>query len=179
MEVVIKNTQRRIKIHQRRLERFLKKAAAQLSPKSDNIQVTAEPGMPQKRSGSVTSLLRGLLPVAEISVLLVNDSRMRLLNRSYRNVDKTTDVLSFPLFVLPCEVGVSGEGEPVALGDIVVNLHQAERQSRARGVTLYREVEWLLLHGLLHLIGYDHEAGGRRERTMRALEQEILKVLCR
>ncbi len=93
-----------------------------------------------------------------LSVLLCGDSRMRALNRAWRATDLPTDVLSFP------------SGEKQFLGDIVIDVPYAARQARRRGHTLRREVQILLAHGLLHLLGYDHEKDGgtmfRRQRQI-------------
>ena len=93
-----------------------------------------------------------------LSVLLCGDSRMRALNRAWRATDLPTDVLSFP------------SGEKQFLGDIVIDVPYAAGQARRRGHTLRREVQILLAHGLLHLLGYDHEKDGgtmfRRQRQI-------------
>jgi probable rRNA maturation factor len=80
-----------------------------------------------------------------ISILLCGDARMRTLNREWRGLDIPTDVLSFP------------SGEPGFLGDVVIDVPYAARQARRRGHAVSREVRILLAHGLLHLLGYDHE----------------------
>lgn len=82
---------------------------------------------------------------AALSLLLCGDGRMRTLNRSWRRRDRPTDVLSFP----------AGDGD--FLGDVVIDVPYAGRQARGRGHDLRREVQILLTHGLLHLLGYDHE----------------------
>jgi probable rRNA maturation factor len=111
---------------------------------------------------------------AEVSVLLVGDRAMRSLNRVYRDKDRTTDVLSFAL-----REGAFGSVQRHVLGDIVVSLPAAARQAREAGGTLQKEVDRLLVHGLLHLLGYDHERGEARARTMRAAERRLLGVLQR
>lgn len=80
-----------------------------------------------------------------LSILLCGDARMRSLNREWRGMDLPTDVLSF------------SSGERDFLGDLVIDVPYAARQARRRGHTLAREVQILLAHGLLHLLGYDHE----------------------
>jgi len=81
----------------------------------------------------------------EVSVLFCGDRRMRSLNRRYRRIDRSTDVLAFP----------ADAGD--TLGDIVVSIPYAARQARRRGEPVSREVDRLLVHGFLHLLGYDHE----------------------
>nr|WP_237700111.1 rRNA maturation RNase YbeY [Alicyclobacillus acidocaldarius] len=108
----------------------------------------------------------------EVSVLFVDDDAIHELNRAYRQVDRPTDVLSFPM----------NEGEALAdpdevepmLGDIVVSVDRAREQAEAYGHSLEREMAFLLVHGFLHLNGYDHEdeAG---EREMFGLQEEILQ----
>lgn len=101
---------------------------------------------------------------------MVNDPAMRRLNRTYRGKDRTTDVLSFP------QMSYGNEPQPsTLLGDIVISLPQARRQAREYGVSLYEEVSRLLVHGLLHLLGYDHEQSRYQARVMSALEEELLR----
>jgi probable rRNA maturation factor len=114
----------------------------------------------------------------ELTLTIVPDGRMRALNREHRGVDSVTDVLSFPLtepggagFVLP-------PSEPTHLGDVVVALEQARRQAAEYGHGFERELAYLTAHGILHLLGYDHERADDKER-MRAREEEILADLAR
>lgn len=91
---------------------------------------------------------------AELSVLLTNDAQIRALNLAHRNKDKSTDVLSFPL-----DEGGGADGAVSGtriLGDVVISLDTAARQARGRKRELLPEVRFLLAHGLLHLLGYDH-----------------------
>ncbi len=96
---------------------------------------------------------------------------MQRLNRQYRGLDKTTDVLSFPL----CETGLPGPGE--ALGDIVISIPRAEAQAQAYGVSFRNELLRLLLHGLLHLVGYDHEKNSYQKQRMQRKEKELIDAL--
>jgi len=101
------------------------------------------------------------LESAELSILLCDDATIHALNRDHRRKDKPTDVLAFAL----------REGKPVpgskALGDVVISLDTAARQAEELGRTLWDEVTWLLAHGLLHLLGYDHRTVAE-ERRMNA-----------
>ncbi len=99
---------------------------------------------------------------------------MRSLNRRYRGIDRTTDVLSFSF-----HEGSFGDLRQEALGDIVISVPQAERQAREAGHPFVREIEILLIHGLLHLLGYDHERSPSEARRMRRKEQQFLKRLTR
>jgi probable rRNA maturation factor len=84
---------------------------------------------------------------ASVCVLLTDDEEMRELNRQYRKIDESTDVLSFP----------AGEFPGAPLGDIAISVPYAERQAQARGVSLEQEIGFLAIHGGLHLLGYDDE----------------------
>jgi probable rRNA maturation factor len=114
------------------------------------------------------------LKKAELGILVVNDKRMKMLNHRYRSLARTTDVLSFPLYEGIKEIP---SGREYLLGDIVINLHAAERQAAGYGFTLRDEVRRLLIHGFLHLVGYDHEKNPHQERRMRAKERELRYAL--
>jgi probable rRNA maturation factor len=108
---------------------------------------------------------------AELSILLADDALVRELNRTYRDTDAATDVLSFAQaegddFARP-------EGAPRHLGDVVISLDTARRQAVDYTQSLHDEVSHLLVHGILHLLGYDHEHPDD-ERQMRAREDVIL-----
>jgi rRNA maturation RNase YbeY len=107
---------------------------------------------------------------AELSVLFVGDRAMRTLNRRYRGKDKTTDVLSFSL-----REGAFSQVQPEILGDIVIAVPTAARQAAEAGHTLGREIDVLLVHGLLHLLGYNHELSDDEERRMKRRELQLLK----
>jgi len=117
---------------------------------------------------------RQVLKHLEVGVLLVNDAGMRRLNCLYRGIDRTTDVLSFPL--------LTNEKRPftshLLLGDIVISLPQAGRQAAEYEATFYQELSRLLVHGLLHLLGYDHEKNNYQAAKMRRLEAELAEALC-
>jgi probable rRNA maturation factor len=108
-----------------------------------------------------------------IAVHLVGDHTIQQLNAEHRHADSVTDVLSFPLaeagFVLP-------EGEPVNLGDVVISYPRAVAQADEYGHSVEREVAYLVAHGVLHVLGYDHEDDVERER-MRHKEEEALQPL--
>ncbi len=101
---------------------------------------------------------------SEVSVLFCADARMRSLNRRYRGKDSSTDVLAFP-------AGGAGAG---FLGDIVVSVPYAAREARRRAEPSSREIDRLLVHGLLHLMGYDHETD---DGEMDALEGRVRRRL--
>jgi len=95
---------------------------------------------------------------------------MRLLNRRYRGIDRATDVLSFSQ-----REGQFLDLHPNLLGDIVISVPIALHQARELGQPFGREIERLLVHGLLHLLGYDHERSAEEARRMRRKEQQLLR----
>lgn len=111
---------------------------------------------------------------AEVSLLITDDEGIHELNRTYRGVDAPTDVLSFPLIdddegAVATDVGV----EVPHLGDIVISWQRAMAQAEEYGHSLEREFAFLSVHGLLHLLGYDHETE-EEARVMRDHEEAIL-----
>jgi probable rRNA maturation factor len=108
---------------------------------------------------------------SELSVLLVDDERIRELNREHRDKDRPTDVLAFPL----PKVRRPPPGSPVLLGDIVISLPTALRQAKSRKRALLFEVRFLLAHGLLHLVGFDH-ATKAQKRTMDRETRRLVKA---
>lgn len=113
---------------------------------------------------------------AEISVSFLNNQQIRQLNAEHRNKDIETDVLSFPLG----ENGVydqNPETGAYVLGDIVISVEKAIDQAELYGHTLQREIGFLTVHSMLHLLGYDHEAGGLEATLMREKEEAILDEL--
>ena len=109
----------------------------------------------------------------EVSILLTNDAGITDLNREYRGIDTPTDVLSFSQ--VEGEDVSAAPGEPVLLGDVVISVETAQRQAMERGCALEDEMEVLLAHGLLHLLGYDH-ADPKQEKLMFAKQEEILRT---
>lgn len=111
-------------------------------------------------------MLRALaLPDAELSVLLTDDAAIHVLNREHRRKDRPTDVLAFPMQEVRAPRPEPRLPQPRGiLGDVVISLDTAERQARARRRPLIEEVRFLLAHGLLHLVGYDHATPGEKRQ---------------
>lgn len=110
---------------------------------------------------------------AEVSVCFVDNQRIHELNKAYRNVDRETDVLSFPLG----ENGVYDTNMNTGaklLGDIVISVPKAMEQAKVYNHSLQREIGFLTVHSMLHLLGYDHENGGIEQVHMREKEEEVL-----
>jgi probable rRNA maturation factor len=110
----------------------------------------------------------------EVSVSFVSDEEIHELNREYRGVDRPTDVLSFALD--EGEAFPTGDAEQRMLGDIVISVPRAVEQASEYGHSTTREIAFLLVHGFLHLCGYDHEDEAS-EREMFGLQEEILDTL--
>ena len=108
----------------------------------------------------------------ELSVAFVQDKRMQLLNRTYRCKDRPTNVLAFP----QCST-YEGEPQTLLLGDVVISLPTAAREALELRQTLEERVVFLLAHGLLHLLGYDHERSAAQRRRMERREKDILSHL--
>lgn len=115
------------------------------------------------------SCLRKLGIKKDVSIVLAGDKKIKSLNSLYRRKNRVTDVLAFGDFSIP-------GGEDDFLGEIVICLPQARRQAKECGVSLNQEIARLLLHGILHLAGYEHERGGKEEaKKMLSLQERILK----
>ena len=108
----------------------------------------------------------------EVSVTFTDNEKIRELNAQYRNIDRATDVLSFPLFDEDFE-----DEEDLALGDVVLSLEKAEAQAKEYGHSFERECAFLVVHSVLHLIGYDHETSEEDEKEMFFRQEEIMKML--
>ncbi len=115
--------------------------------------------------------------VCEVSYSLVSGEEIKELNRDYRGIDKTTDVLSFPQFNDPSEIieaaGGLGEGESISLGDVVICEEAVRNQASEYGHSYERELVYLFVHSILHLMGYDHMEEEERS-VMRAAEENIM-----
>ena len=109
----------------------------------------------------------------ELSILLTDDSEMTELNRSFRKRNRTTDVLAFSQLE-----GDRGDLHRDILGDVVICVPQAKRQAKERGLTLIQELTVLLVHGTLHLLGYEHIGAGRRAADgMRRDQNNLVAIL--
>jgi rRNA maturation RNase YbeY len=112
---------------------------------------------------------------SELSIELIGDRRMRRLNRVYRRKDRTTDVLAFPMREACAPRLVRRAWE--LLGDVVISVPTALRQAREAGRTVEDELVALLVHGVLHLCGYDHERNKKEAARMHRREQSILQSI--
>lgn len=112
----------------------------------------------------------------EVSVTFVDNEAIREINRKFRNIDRATDVLSFPLFD---EDGMDAHVEELdcMLGDIVLSLERAREQAIEFGHSFEREVAFLTVHSVLHLLGYDHELSEEDDADMRTRQSEIVEKM--
>lgn len=113
---------------------------------------------------------------AEVSVSFVSNREIRSLNQQYRNKDKSTDVLSFPLGENG-EYDQNNETGALLLGDVVISLETAMKQANMYGHSLEREIGFLTVHSMLHLLGYDHETSALDAANMHEREEAILEKL--
>ena len=107
----------------------------------------------------------------EVSVSFVNNDEIQALNREYRDIDRETDVLSFPV---DFEFAIDGEDKP--LGDIIISVEKAKEQAEEFGHSLLREMVYLTIHSMLHLLGYDHLEESDK-KTMREKEKAIVRAV--
>ena len=114
----------------------------------------------------------GIENKCEVSVTLTDDEQIHKLNREHRNVDKSTDVLSFPQYEAD-ELDYFEADEEIVLGDIVISLEHVRKQAKEYGHSYVREIAFLCVHSVLHLLGYDH-IDKADEEVMLGLQKEIL-----
>lgn len=149
---------------------------------SAEVEVAAGVEEQLKRVIAAALEAQGVDMACEINILITNDEGIRNINRSSRGVDAPTDVLSFPMFELPegCVPGV-GCSDPdsglVPLGDMCISMERVEAQAEEFGHSVEREVAYLAVHSVLHLLGYDHMDEGEQKARMRAREEAILGSL--
>mgnify|MGYP001004507038 CR=1 FL=1 len=153
------------------------------------IPITADvPGVNEGQRAFIRKVIRTALAAegvdfpCEVDVLLTNDAAIHQINRDMREVDRATDVLSFPEFELtPGELPGAEDADPgtglVPLGDMVLSLERAEAQGAEYGHGAEREAAYLAVHSVLHLLGYDHLDEGPMKAQMRAREEAILEGL--
>ncbi len=127
---------------------------------------------------------QGVTVPCEINVLVTDDQGIRAINKATRNIDKETDVLSFPMFQFTAgefPEDVTAYLDPqtglLPLGDMTISLERARDQAKRFGNSLKREVGYLTIHSILHLLGYDHLDEGEQKRQMRLREEHIAAML--
>ncbi len=156
-----------IKINPQRIKRHLRKA----------LKLLIFGGIAGNGRKKNMHLLASREKDIELSILFVNDKRIREINLQYRKKDKVTDVISFPQFEDYKYLADRKHRTPLSLGDIVLNLQQTKRQARQNKISFYDEVSRLLVHGLLHLLGYDHEKNAYHAKKMADTESRLLALI--
>lgn len=122
-------------------------------------------------------VLEDVDPSAEISLVFMDDQGIQELNKTYRDKDVPTDVLSFALLeTSEDELVIAEEEEELLLGDIIISLETALKQAEEYGHSIEREIAYLMVHGLLHLLGYDH-MNDEEQVVMRKREEELLEAV--
>jgi probable rRNA maturation factor len=109
-------------------------------------------------------------PDKEISILFVDDQQIKALNKQYFQRDRPTNVISFPM-----AHGEFSEVNPQLLGDVIISVETAIKEARESGLSFEEEVTFLLIHGILHLMGYDHT--GREQQEMEMIQEELFDKL--
>ena len=151
--------------------------------------ITADvPGVSDEKRALIRRVIRTALAAegvdfpCEIDVLLTNDAGIHQINREMRQVDRPTDVLSFPEFELtPGELPTTEDADPgtglVPLGDMVLSTERVAAQAKEYGHSNRRELAYLVVHSVLHLLGYDHLDEGAQKAQMREREEAIMAEL--
>jgi probable rRNA maturation factor len=116
-------------------------------------------------------------PRLSASLLFTSDAEVHALNREWRERDKPTNVLSFPMLGRDALVGLSHDGPPLLLGDVALAYETCAREADEKGALLADHAAHLIVHGLLHLAGYDHELGAEQAEAMEALEVKALALI--
>ena len=119
---------------------------------------------------------------AEVSITITDNDEIRRINSEMRNIDRVTDVLSFPMLYFDengdiIDSDFDMDGENIMLGDIVISAERAKSQSEEYGHSFRREMAFLTVHSMLHLLGYDHVDNPEGERIMFAKQEDILNLL--
>jgi probable rRNA maturation factor len=141
--------------------------------------------IPEDIDGVIESAVKAVLEQEkgrtdyEVSISFVDDERIKELNRIYRGKDSSTDVLSFPLYedeeIENLEKSLHMDIEEL-LGDVVISAQTAKRQAKSYGHSFKREIAYLVVHSMLHLLGYDHMEDDEK-REMRSREKEVIKKI--
>ncbi|MCP3940335.1 MAG: rRNA maturation RNase YbeY [Desulfobacteraceae bacterium] len=108
----------------------------------------------------------------EISIVILDDKEIEQLNKNFRGINKPTNVLAFPM-----QEGEFSDITPGLLGDVVISLETAEKEATLADISLEERISQLLIHGILHLLGFDHEIGENEADTMEKKSLELLRII--
>ena len=140
----------------------------------DNFKISYSLKMLVRRAVLASLDYEGYCNRAEVSLTFTDNEGIRALNSQYREIDRETDVLSFPLIDFEGGEDCPIDDPEMMLGDIVISLEKAREQAEEYGHSFERETAFLCVHSMLHLLGYDHVNGGEEEADMRRRQTEIL-----
>jgi len=119
----------------------------------------------------------------ELSIVITDNEGIKEMNRTYRNIDRPTNVLAFPMLEVgpndePCpRVKSDATQAPPLLGDIVISMETAAQEAKSAAITLDERTSQLMIHGILHLVGYDHEQGEDKARHMEEKSLELIRLI--
>lgn len=154
----------------------MNKLKVNISNKQKDIKIPSGMRLLVRRCCNATLVEENFEGNAEVSVTFVNNSQIQGLNKQYRNIDSATDVLSFPMGEHG-KFDIDPDTDAFVLGDIVISLERAGEQAKSYNHSLQREVAFLTIHSMLHILGYDHVNGGIEAMKMREREAKILAEL--
>ena len=141
----------------------------------DRFSITYSMKILIRRAVTQTLAYEGFGNDCEVSVTFTDNEGIRVLNKTYRQIDRETDVLSFPMIDFDGGEEPPTDDETVVLGDIVLSLEKARAQAEEFGHSFEREVAFLTVHSMLHLLGYDHVNSDEEDAEMRRRQREILE----
>lgn len=147
-----------------------------ITNKQNTVSIPSGIRMLIRRCCNAVLALENFPETAEVDVSFVDNETIRLINKEHRDIDKVTDVLSFPLG----ENGIYDHNPATGsalLGDIVLSFEKAQEQANEFGHSLEREVAYLTAHSMLHLLGYDHVNGGKEAMIMREHEEAVMAAI--
>lgn len=154
----------------------MKNIKVNINDKQKKIKLPTGTRLLVRKACVATLKCEGFTDMAEVNVTFVDDFEIRYMNNEFRSIDASTDVLSFPLG----ENGVydiNPETNAKMLGDIVISVEHAFAQADLYGHGIDREIGYLTVHSMLHLLGYDHVNGGVEKMRMREKEEQVLSLL--
>ena len=145
-------------------------------------KISAQPTAPFALVAECCQAVEGVTQPLAVHLVLTDDEDIHQINAEYRGIDRATDVLSFPMFDLapgehPDEYDADPDTGLVPLGDMCISVERARAQAEEYGHSFEREICYLSVHSVLHLLGYDHLDEGEMKRQMRAREEEIMSRL--
>ncbi len=147
-----------------------------ISVKDKQIKLPTGARLLIRKACNATVAFEGIEGACEVDISVVNDDIIKEMNAKFRNIDNATDVLSFPLGENG-EYDINPETNAKMLGDIVISYDHAIAQADLYGHGLEREIAFLTVHSMLHLLGYDHVNGGLEQTVMRDKEENVLDAL--